>query len=161
MAISDLLPRKAMGSKTRGQTLQARMKYDQKEEKTKDGELVSSYMCCPETAAEEFEMSKLLYETSTGRSQPQERDIIAYRIIQSFKPGEITPEEANKLGYELAMKFTKGKHQFVVSTHVDKAHIHNHVEFNSTNLECDGKFNNYKNSSFAPAHGTPAIFPAV
>ena len=47
------------------------------------------------------------------------------------------------------MKFTKGKHQFVVSTHVDKAHIHNHVEFNSTNLECDGKFNNYKNSSFA------------
>lgn len=149
MAISDLLPRKAMGSKTRGQTLQARIKYDQKEEKTKDGELVSSYMCCPETAAEEFEMSKLLYETSTGRSQPQERDIIAYRIIQSFKPGEITPEEANKLGYELAMKFTKGKHQFVVSTHVDKAHIHNHVEFNSTNLECDGKFNNYKNSSFA------------
>ena len=89
MAISDLLPRKAMGSKTRGQTLQARIKYDQKEEKTKDGELVSSYMCCPETAAEEFEMSKLLYETSTGRSQPQERDIIAYRIIQSFKPGRL------------------------------------------------------------------------
>jgi len=149
MAVSDLLPRKAMGSKTRGQTLHDRLKYDQKEEKTKDGELVSSYMCSPETAAEEFEMGKLLYETATGRSQPQGRNIIAYRIIQSFKPGEITPEEANKLGYELAMKFTKGKHQFVVSTHVDKAHIHNHVEFNSTNLECDGKFNNYKNSSFA------------
>ncbi len=149
MAISDLLPRKAMGSKTRGQTLHDRLDYDQKKEKTKDGELVSSYMCCPETAAEEFEMSKLLYETSTGRSQPKDRDIIAYRIIQSFKPGEITPEEANKLGYELAMKFTKGKHQFIVSTHVDKAHIHNHVEFNSTNLECDGKFNNYKNSSLA------------
>lgn len=149
MAISDLLPRKAVGSKTRRQTLNDRLKYDQKEEKTKDGELVTSYMCCPETAAEEFEMSKLIYETSTGRSQPQGRDIIAYRIIQSFKPGEITPEEANKLGYELAMKFTKGKHQFIVSTHVDKAHIHNHVEFNSTNLECDGKFNNYKNSSFA------------
>ena len=149
MAISDLLPRKAMGSKTRGQTLHDRLDYDQKKEKTEDGELVSSYMCCPETAAEEFEMSKLIYETSTGRSQPKDRDIIAYRIIQSFKPGEITPEEANKLGYELAMRFTKGKHQFVVSTHVDKAHIHNHVEFNSTNLECDGKFNNYKNSSFA------------
>ncbi len=149
MAVSDLLPRKATGNKTRGQTLKERIKYDQKEEKTKGGELVSSYMCCPETAAEEFEMSKLLYETSTGRSQSRERDIIAYRIIQSFKPGEITPEEANRLGYELAMKFTKGKHQFVVSTHVDKAHIHNHVEFNSTNLECDGKFNNYKNSSFA------------
>lgn len=149
MAISDLLPRKAMGSKSRSQTLHDRLDYDQKKEKTEDGELVASYMCSPETAAEEFEMSKLLYETSTGRSQPKGRDIIAYRIIQSFKPGEITPEEANKLGYELAMKFTKGKHQFIVSTHVDKAHIHNHVEFNSTNLECDGKFNNYKNSSLA------------
>ncbi len=147
MAVSDLLPRKSMGSKSRRQTLHDRLDYDQKEEKTKDGELVSSYMCSPETAAEEFEMSKLLYETATGRSQPKERDIISYRIIQSFKPGEITPEEANKLGYELAMKFTKGKHQFLVATHVDKAHIHNHVEFNSTNLECDGKFNNFYNSA--------------
>ena len=149
MAVSDLLPRKSMGSKSRSRTLHDRLDYDQKEEKTKDGELVSSYMCSPETAAEEFEMGKLLYEASTGRSQPKGRDIIAYRILQSFKPGEITPEEANKLGYELAMKFTRGKHQFVVSTHVDKAHIHNHIEFNSTNLDCDGKFNNYKNSSFA------------
>lgn len=149
MAISDLLPRKSMGSKSRRQTLHDRLDYDQKEEKTKDGELVSSYMCSPETAAEEFEMSKLLYEAATGRSQPAGREIIAYRIIQSFKPGEITPEEANRLGYELAMKFTKGKHQFIVSTHVDKAHIHNHIEFNSTNLECDGKFNNFYNSSFA------------
>ena len=64
--------------------------------------------------------------------------IIMYRIIQSFKPGEISPEDANRLGYELAMKFTKGQHQFVVSTHVDKAHIHTHIEFNSTNLNCDG-----------------------
>ena len=47
------------------------------------------------------------------------------------------------------MKFTKGRHQFVVSTHVDKAHIHNHVEFNSTSLECDGKFNNFYNSALA------------
>ena len=147
MAVSDLLPRKSMGSKSRRQTLHDRLDYDQKKEKTKDGELVSSYMCSPETVAEEFEMSKLLYEAATGRSQPKERDIIAYRIIQSFKPGEITPEEANKLGYELAMRFTKGKHQFLVATHVAKAHIHNHVEFNSTNLECNGKFNNFYNSA--------------
>jgi len=149
MAISNLLPRKAVWSRTRRQTLHDRLGYDQKEEKTGGGELVSSYMCCSETAAEEFEMGKLIYETSTGRSQPKERDIIAYRIIQSFKPGEITPKEANKLGYELAMKFTRGKHQFIVSTHVDKANLHNHIEFNSTNLECDGKFNNYKNSALA------------
>ena len=47
------------------------------------------------------------------------------------------------------MKFTKGQHQFVVSTHVDKSHIHNHIEFNSTNLLCDGKFKNFKNSASA------------
>ena len=113
------------------------------------GKFITSYMCSPETAAEEFEMSKLIYEAATGRSQPKEKDIIAYRIIQSFKPGEVTPKQANQIGYELAMRFTKGRHQFFVATHTDKAHIHNHIEFNSTNLECDGKFNNFKNSSMA------------
>lgn len=149
MAISNLLPRKKMRSQTRLQSLDRRLKYDQKEEKTENGRLVSAYMCCPESAAEEFEASRLLYDRTTGRKQPEERDIIAYRVLQSFKPGEITPEDANKIGYELAMAFTKGRHQFVVSTHVDKAHIHTHIEFNSINLECDGKFNNFKNSSFA------------
>ena len=67
--------------------------------------------------------------------------------VHSFKPGEISPEEANRLGYELAMKFTRGKHQFVVSTHVDRAHVHTHIEFNSTNLDCDGKFQNVKDSA--------------
>ena len=149
MAISNLLPRKKMRSQSRLQSLDRRLKYDQKEEKTENGRLVSAYMCCPESAAEEFETARLLYERTTGRKQPEERDIIAYRVLQSFKPGEIKPEDANKLGYELAMAFTKGRHQFVVSTHVDKAHIHTHIEFNSVNLECDGKFNNFKNSSFA------------
>lgn len=149
MAVSDLLPRKKTRSRSRLQTMRDRIGYDMKEEKTADGALISAYMCCPESAAEEFEVSRLLYEKNTGRKQPENRDIIAYRMIQSFAPGEITPEDANKLGYELAMEFTKGRHQFVVSTHVDKAHIHNHVEFNSVNLDCDGKFNNFKNSSFA------------
>ena len=122
--------------------------YDQKPEKTNNGELVSSYMCSPETAAEEFEISKKIYAQLTGRSQPTKRDVIMYRIIQSFKPGEVSPEEANRIGYELAMKFTGGQHQFVVSTHTDKAHIHTHIEFNSTNLNCDGKFQNVKDSAF-------------
>lgn len=91
----------------------------------------------------------ICYERNTGRKQPENRDIIAYRMLQSFAPGEITPEDENRLGYDLAMQFTKGRYQFVVSTHVDKAHVHNHVEFCSVNLDCDGKFNNYKNSSFA------------
>ena len=148
MAISSLLPRKAMPSRSRAQSLKDRHDYDQNPEKTEGGWLVSSYQCTPETAAQEFEISKQLYHQLTGRSQPKRRDVIMYRIIQSFKPGEISPEEANQIGYELAMKFTGGRHAFVVSTHTDKAHIHSHIEFNSTNLDCDGKFENVKDSAF-------------
>ena len=135
-----------MRNRTRLQSMTERHGYDQKPEKTRDSELVSSYMCSPETAAREFEESKLLYHQLTGRKQPPKRDVIMYRIIQSFKPGELSPEEANRIAYELAMKFTGGQHQFVVATHVDKNHIHTHIEFNSTNINCDGKFKNVKNS---------------
>lgn len=148
MAISNILPRKIMKNRTRQQSMAERHDYDQKEEKTDGGELVSSYMCSPETAAEEFEISKKLYAQLTGRKQSEKHDIIMYRIIQSFKPGEISPEDAHKLGCELAMKFTGGQHQFVVATHTDKRHIHTHIEFNSTNLNCDAKFQNIKNSAF-------------
>ena len=147
MAISNIIPRKIMRNRTRQQSMADRHDYDQKAEKTQDGELVSSFMCSPETAAEEFEISKQLYYQITGRSQPKGRDVLMYRIIQSFKPGEVSPEEANRIGYELAMKFTGGQHQFVVATHVDKAHIHTHIEFNSTNLNCDGKFRDMKQSA--------------
>ena len=94
-----------MRNRTRQQSMAERHDYDQKAEKTNDGELVSFYMCSPETAAEEFEISKQLYHQITGRKQSPEHDIIMYRIIQSFKPGEISPEDANRLGYELAMKY--------------------------------------------------------
>lgn len=69
-----------------------------------------------------------------------------YRVIQSFKPEEVSTEEANRIAYELAMKLTDGRHQFVVSAHVDKAQIHSRIEINSTNLNCTGKFRNPKNS---------------
>lgn len=69
----------------------------------------------------------------TGRQQ--KNNIIAYQIRQSFKPGEITPEEANQVGYETAMRWTKGKHAFIVATHIDKSHIHNHIIYNSTSLD--------------------------
>ncbi len=77
-------------------------------------------------------LSKRQYELATGRRQKS--DVIAYQIRQSFKPGEITAEEANKVGYELAMRFTKGKYAFIVATHTDRDHIHNHVIFNSTRI---------------------------
>ena len=76
MAISNILPRKIMKNRTRQQSMAERHDYDQKEEKTDGGELVSSYMCSPETAAEEFEISKKLYAQLTGRSQSEKHDII-------------------------------------------------------------------------------------
>ena len=84
-------------------------------------------MCAPETAAEEFLLSRKQYLLKNSDVVRNGKEVIAYHIIQSFKPGEITPEKANELGYELAIRFTKGKHAFVVSTHTDKEHIHNHI----------------------------------
>lgn len=149
MAISKLKPRHVADNKTLGQTLKERIDYGKNPDKTNGGELVTTFQCNAETAHQEFLISKQLYSSATGRSQPSKHDIISYLAIQSFVPGEITPEEANTLGYELAMAFTNGQHQFIVSTHVDHEHIHNHIEINSTTLDCCGKFNNYKNSSFA------------
>ncbi|MCF0185883.1 MAG: relaxase/mobilization nuclease domain-containing protein, partial [Bacteroidaceae bacterium] len=114
--------------------------------KTEDGKYISSYACEPETVDKEFLLAKQEYLRKTGRQQRS--DVIAYQIRQSFMPGEITPEEANQIGYDLAMSFTKGKHAFIVATHTDRAHIHNHIIFNSTNLDCDRKFRNFFLSSF-------------
>lgn len=75
--------------------------------------------------------------------------MIAYHLRQSFVPGEITPEEANWLGQELARRFTKGENAFIVCTHIDKAHIHNHIIWNSVNLECERKFRNFWGSTRA------------
>lgn len=68
---------------------------------------------------------------------------------QSFEPGEITPEEANRIGYELGMRWTKGRHAFIVTTHTDTANIHNHIYYNSTSLDYTRKFRNFWGSSFA------------
>lgn len=121
--------------------LKDRTDYAQNPEKIEGGELVSSYQCDPEFVEEQFASSKREYLEITGRKIVG--DIIAYQIRQSFKPGEITPEEANKIGYETAMRWTKGQHAFIVATHVDKAHIHNHIIYNSTALSCDRKFRNF------------------
>lgn len=70
--------------------------------------MVFSYICQQERAAAAFEAGKLIYEATAGRSQPKDRNVIMYRILQSFKPGEATPEVANQIGYELAIEYTKG-----------------------------------------------------
>ena len=110
--------------------------------------MVTAYQCNPSIADQEFLFSKRQYATITGRER-KDNDVIAYHLRQSFKPGEITPELANKIGYDLAMSLTKGKHAFIVCTHVDKHHIHSHIVFNSTALDCTRKFRNFLGSSFA------------
>ena len=127
--------------------LKSRTDYAQNPDKTEQGQLVSSYKCSPLTVDEEFMLSKRQYELVTGRSQKS--DVIAYQVRQSFKPGEVTPEEANRIGYEFAERFLKGKHAFIVATHTDRAHIHNHIIYNSTALDGTRKFKNFWLSSFA------------
>ena len=127
--------------------LKSRTDYAQNPEKTAGGALVSSYGCSPLTVDEEFLLCKRQYEQSTGRSQ--KNNVIAYQIRQSFKPGEITPEEANKVGYELAMRWTKGKYQFFVCTHTDRQHIHNHILYNSTSMDGSRKFRDFWLSGLA------------
>lgn len=147
MAATRLIALHINKGKTVAQCLRDRTDYAQNPEKTAKGELVTGYQCDPMTVDEEFLLAKRQYQHITGKHQ--KHDVIAYQIRQSFKPGEITPEEANKVGYELAERFTKGKHAFIVATHTDRAHIHNHIIFNSTTLDCAHKFKDFYYSGLA------------
>ena len=112
--------------------LKSRTDYAQNPDKTEQGQLVSSYKCSPLTVDEEFMLSKRQYELVNGRRQKS--DVIAYQIRQSF---------------ELAMRFTKGKYAFLVATHTDREHIHNHIIYNSTVLDCSRKFRDFLLSGLA------------
>jgi len=122
--------------------------YVKNPEKTDHGKLITSWQCDSRTADAEFLLSKHQYIKKTGRVRGED-DVIAYHLRQSFRPGEITQEEANRLGCELARRFTKGNHAFIVCTHIDKAHIHNHIIWNSTALDESRKFRNFWGSTRA------------
>ena len=109
--------------------------------------MVSSYLCAPETAHAEFMLVKSQYQAETGRTA--EHGALCYQIRQAFPQGEVTAEEVNRIGYETAMRWTKGKYQFFVCTHIDKGHIHNHIYYNSTAHDRSRKFRNFIGSSFA------------
>ena len=134
--------------KTILQTLGERTDYAENPEKTNGKKFVKGYACDPKTVDEEFLLSKKEYEYITGREQGKQ-NVLAYHIRQSFKPGETDAETANKIGYELAMRFTKGNHALIVCTHTDKSHLHNHIIFNSTALNCEKKFKDFKRSGKA------------
>ena len=90
-------------------------------EKTDGSILISSYGCSPETAAYDFKFA--LSKTKLSDINK------AYHLIQSFFPGEVSYGEAHKIGVELADKLLEGKYSYIVSTHIDKGHVHNHIIF--------------------------------
>lgn len=98
MATTRIIPMHINKGKTIAQCLSDRTKYAINPDKTEAGELVSSFACDPKTADMEFLLSKRQYWQITGRTQ--QSDVIAYQVRQSFKPGEVTPEQANRIGYE-------------------------------------------------------------
>jgi len=149
MATTRLIPMRRGKGKIIAASIKDRTDYAENPDKTRGCELISAYECDIFTVDAQFLLSKKQYATITGREQKREKDILAYQIRQSFKPGEVTSERADQIGYQLALAFTKGRHQFTVATHIDKAHIHNHVIFNSTTLDCTHKFNNFIGSAAA------------
>jgi hypothetical protein len=133
---------------TKSSAVAAVIDYVENSQKTDGGRLITSYECDSRLADEQFLLAKQEYEYITARNQGK-HDVIAYHIRQAFMPGEVTPEEANEIGRQLVLSFTKGKHAFVVATHIDRAHTHNHIIFNSTTLDCTHKFNDFKRSDRA------------
>lgn len=148
MATTNLIPIHTAKGLTAGKSIAKVIKYVKNPEKTENGSLVTAFACNPQIADQEFAYMKRLYIDRTGRKCGKD-DVIAYHLRQSFQPGEITPEEANRLGRELAQRFTHGNHAFIVATHTDRHHIHNHIIFSAVDLEYDQKFRNFWGSSKA------------
>ena len=122
--------------------------YVKNPEKSDHGRLISSWQCDSRIADSQFFYFKQQYIRNTGKVRGTD-DVIAYHLRQSFRPGEITPEEANRLGYELAKRFTKENHAFIVCTHIDKAHVHNHIIWSAVALDEKKKFRNFWGSTNA------------
>ena len=149
MATTRLITHHISKGETIASSLKDRLDYGKDPDKTQDGQLISSYECDHQTADAEFLLSRAKYKAVTGREQKREADVLCYQIRQSFAPGEITPEEANRVGYETAMRWTKGKHAFFVATHTDKKHIHNHIYYNPVSLDYTRKFRDFWRSAGA------------
>ena len=113
--------------------------YVENPDKTENNMLITGYECFPELADEQFATAHELYEINTGRTQKTNSRLL-YHLRQSFAPGEIDPQTANRVGRELALEFTGGNHMFMVATHTNTAHIHNHILVCAVNLDCNGKF---------------------
>ena len=109
-------------------------------EKTDEKLLVSSYGCASETAAQEFEWTRKIAEQK-GMNPVR---IIARHVIQSFEVGEVTPELAHEIGKQFADEILGGKYEYVLTTHIDKDHVHNHLIFNAVDFVDYHAYKSYK-----------------
>ena len=117
-------------------TLEKAIRYILNPEKTEEQLLVTSCMCSDnEQAADDFALAR------SSRSVT----VLAHHLIQSFAPGETTPEQAHEIGIKLAEQFLHGQYQYILATHVDRRHIHNHLIFNNISMENGRTFNMNEN----------------
>lgn len=156
MATTRIMPLHIGKGRTESRAISDIIDYVANPHKTDYGRLITGYECDSRIADTEFVIAKRQYIATTGRVRGKD-DVIAYHVRQSFRPGEITPEEANRLGVEFAKRFTKCKHAFLVCTHIDRAHVHNHIIWSSVNLDCDRKFRNFWGSTKAVRHLSDTI----
>lgn len=141
-------------------TLKAAIDYICNPEKTDGRLLVSSYGCSAETADIEFEW--------TRRHAIDKGTNLGRHLIQAFEPGEVTPEEAHEIGMQLAKEILGAKYEFVLTTHIDKEHVHNHLIFNAVSFEDHKHYHSNKRSyhyirrtsdRLCKEHGLSVIIP--
>ena len=128
MAVTKIKPIKS--------TLSKALDYIENPDKTDGKMLVSSFGCSYETADIEFE-----YTLSQAL---QKGNNLAFHLIQSFEPGEVDYQKAHEIGKQLADAVTKGQHEYVLTTHIDKGHVHNHIIFCAVNFVDHRKYNSNK-----------------
>ncbi len=132
MAVTKIKPVKS--------TLKKALDYIQNPDKTDGKMLVSSFGCSPETADIEFAFT-IAQALERGNN-------LAHHLIQSFEPGEVDYQKAHEIGKQLADAVTKGKYEYVLTTHIDKGHVHNHIIFCSVNFVDHHKYNSNKRSYY-------------
>lgn len=113
-------------------TLNKAVDYITDDDKTNGELLVSTFGCTRETIEDDFEY--------TRNRASYHGSILAQHIIQSFAEGEVTPEQAHRIGIELASRFTRHKHEYIIATHIDKGHIHNHIIMNHVDFRDHTRF---------------------
>ena len=143
MAATRFISMHKSKGKTPAVSLSERVAYILNPTKTDGGRLVSAHGCDPATAAAEMLLTRRQYLDAGGWVPGNDKEVLAYHIRQAFKPGEITPEDANRIGRELAERFTKGRYQFIVATHIDRGHVHNHIIFAAVSEDAGRRFRDF------------------